>query len=90
MSSTYNPDWHAFTVVDGIRNTDIDSGSCLHTGDGKGEWWAVDLGTLVDVYAVVLTNRGNYSRFQVTFQSVFPKFVLNIPNYYMAEINAAS
>ncbi len=22
-----------------------------------------------------------YSRFQVTFQSAFPKFVLNIPNY---------
>ena len=22
-----------------------------------------------------------YSRFQVTFQSTFPKFVLNIPNY---------
>ena len=23
----------------------------------------------------------SYSRFQVTFQSAFPKFVLNIPNY---------
>ena len=23
----------------------------------------------------------NYSGFQVTFQSAFPKFVLNIPNY---------
>jgi hypothetical protein len=35
---------------------------------------------------VVLLNHSTillkyYSRFQVTFQSAFPKFVLNIPNY---------
>ena len=33
---------------------------------------------------VLVKNEKNlecYSRFQVTFQSAFPKFVLNIPNY---------
>ncbi len=30
-----------------------------------------------------------YSRFQVTFQSAFPKFVLNIPNYTLPNLELA-
>ncbi len=33
------------------------------------------------IFPTNILNPKSYSRFQVTFQSAFPKFVLNIPNY---------
>lgn len=56
MSSLYGQ-FYASGAVDGVRNTDLYSGSCMHNYDKFG-WWTVNLGILVDVYAVVITNRG--------------------------------
>ena len=56
MSSLYLLNY-ASRAVDGVRNTDLYSESCMHNYDSFG-WWSVNLGILVDVYAVVITNRG--------------------------------
>lgn len=52
-------EWSASAAVDGVRSTSVASGACIHTQAGKGDWWTVDLGKLVDVYAVAITNRGD-------------------------------
>ena len=56
MSSLYHL-YYASGAVDGVRNTDLYSGWCMHNHDNFG-WWSVNLGILVDVYAVVITSRG--------------------------------
>ena len=62
MTSNFNSNSLASKVVDGIRNVLMNSGSCLHTNNNDGgDWWSVELSTLVDVYAVVITNRGMLS-----------------------------
>ena len=49
----------ASNAVDGVRHVNLASFSCFHTIYGRGDWWSVDLGVLVNVYAVAITNRGN-------------------------------
>ena len=44
-------------AVDGDRNTDWWSGSCMHTKEEKDPWWRVDLGASVPVAEVVIVNR---------------------------------
>ena len=58
LSSLFNQHF-ASHAVDGVRSTRMSSGSCIHNWNFFG-WWTVDLGTFVDVYAVVLTNRGKH------------------------------
>jgi hypothetical protein len=47
-------------AVDGNKNADLGAGSCSHTAINMiPPWWAVDLGSLMYVYGVNLTNRNS-------------------------------
>ncbi|XP_028409028.1 uncharacterized protein LOC114531613 isoform X2 [Dendronephthya gigantea] len=59
QSTIYQTHASAPEVVDGIRNTAYTFGSCTHTTQYGGDWWSVDLGVLVDVNAITVTNRGD-------------------------------
>ena len=47
----------ASRAVDGNKNTDWYSGSCIHTNVEKDPWWRVDLGASLPVAEVVIVNR---------------------------------
>ena len=47
-------------AVDGGTNTNVASGDCIQTKKDMNPWWAVDMGKLVTVYSVDITNRNQY------------------------------
>jgi len=49
---------YAYLAVDGSRASNIMLCFCSGTGDAN-SWWAVDLGSLTDVFGAALTNRGD-------------------------------
>ena len=53
--------YSAELAVDGNNDTTMLHNSCTETNDGPGgeNWWMVDLGRLISVAYVVLTNRGD-------------------------------
>ena len=60
QSSRFNS-YSAGLAVDGNNDTLMSNHSCTETNDGPGgeNWWMVDLGRLISVAYVVLTNRGD-------------------------------
>lgn len=53
--------YNSSLAVDGNRDPIFNHGSCMHTSDtgDPTPWWAVDLGQLIIVQEVYLTNRGD-------------------------------
>ena len=62
QSSNYNVEHVASKAIDGTRSSDLLDLSCTHTMKGTREWWQVDLGKTVIVYAVTITNRNTHWR----------------------------
>ncbi|XP_028393247.1 uncharacterized protein LOC114517662 [Dendronephthya gigantea] len=56
LSSTYL-NWVASKAVDGNRNVNMQLTTCVHTVAKTFDWWRVDLGKSIVVYAVTVTNR---------------------------------
>jgi len=52
---TQYPRYEASNAVDGNRNSNLGSGSCTKTTEGKGSWWQVDLGAVYVIRKVVIT-----------------------------------
>ncbi|XP_041366745.1 fucolectin-like [Gigantopelta aegis] len=47
----------ASRAVDGDTNSDYMHSSCMHTNDGYGQWWEVDLFGFYEIERVVVFNR---------------------------------
>jgi len=59
QSSTYAPLYPASLAVDGNKDTDVSHYSCSVTNFTIEQWWAVDIGTMLHVLGVNVTNRGD-------------------------------
>ena len=58
--SSTNRNRDSSLAVDGGTGTDSSRGSCVQTKKDTNPWWAVDMGELVTVYSVDITNRNIY------------------------------
>jgi len=76
----------SFLGVDGNNDTNFNHGSCAATNGEISPWWAVDLGSPMDVYGVDFTNRGdafgmidwfNHGRFSLLILSHIKHFSLD-------------
>ena len=84
----YRPTWQISDLntvytsnkaVDCNTDDNCAGNSCAHTNLASWPWWAVDLGLVVAVKTVMITNRGDYDRkLDASLELRVVKFVSNL------------